>query len=205
MQSAGFFIDTLPDIPGTCCRELVRHIEIRAGASDIYIWLKQLRIAPYSFDIFDYGGRKSPEFIIENLPPLKINSHFLLAFHICGFEENKYIAGRFCVPVNPPVNRYMREMLVEYRIDERETGSTLWFKVRGWYNKGLSSNGFFSIFSFANFIMTKRQLMRIRKLSEMHRAGKIKRGAYNLADYYSDSGLLWWIFCRRKNCRGLIV
>ncbi len=200
----GFFVDSLPEISGTDCRELVRHIEVKAGASDIFLWLKQLRIAPYSFDLLDYNGRKSPEYIIENLPPLKINSHFLLAFHICGFEEGKYIAGRFCVPVNPPVNRYMREMVVEYRIVENETNSTLWFKVKGWFNKDLGSKGFFAIFSIANYMMTKRQLSRISKLSQLYLAGKIKRGTYNFADYYSDSGLLWWIFCRRKNCKGLI-
>lgn len=106
----GFFVDSLPDLSGTDCREIIRHMEIRAGASDIYIWLKQLRVAPYSFDLLDNRFRKSPGYIIENMPPLKINSHFLLAFHVCGFEENKFIAGRFCVPVNPPVCRYMREM-----------------------------------------------------------------------------------------------
>lgn len=204
MHPARFFIDSLPEISGTDCRELVRHIEIQAGASDIYIWLKQLRVAPYSFDLLDNRGRKSPDYIIENLPPLKVNSHFLLAFHIYSFEENKYIAGRFCVPVNPPVNRYMREMYVEYMITEQETTSTLWFKVRGWYNKGLASSGFFRIFSIVNLCMTKWQLRKIRKLSEMHRAGRIKRGSYNLAGYYSDSGLLWWIFCRRKDCKHIL-
>jgi len=198
-----FFIDSLPDISGTVCRELIRHVEIRAGASDIFIWLKQLRLAPYSYDLFDNRGRKSPEYLVENLPPLKIGSHFLLAFHIYGFEENRYIAGRFCVPINPPVNRYIREMLIEYRIRESGLNSILWCKIKGWYYHGIESKGFFRIFSIVNLIMTKRQLRKIRKLSEMLRAGKIRTGTIDLKNYYPGSGLLWWIFCRRNNCKGL--
>jgi hypothetical protein len=198
-----FFIDSLPDISGTDCRELIRHIEICAAASEIFVWLKQLRIAPYSFDLLDNRGRKSPEFLIENLPPLKCGSHFLLAFHIYGFEENKYIAGRFCVPVNPPVNRFIREMLIEYRIQESGLNSILWCKIKGWYNHGLETKGFFRVFSIVNLIMTKKQLGKIRKLSEMLRAGKVKTGLYDFKNHYPESGLLWWLFCRRKNCKGL--
>jgi hypothetical protein len=200
----GFFIDSLPDIPGSACRELVRYIDIHAGTSDIYVWLKQLRIAPYSFDLLDNQGRKSPGYIIENLPPLKISSHFLLAFHICGFEENVFIAGRFCVPINPPVNRYVRELYVEYRIQELGAFARLWCRVKGWYNNDIGSKGFFRIFSAANFIMAKRQLSKIRKLSVMLRDGNIKKGTYDLTNYHPESGLLWWIFCRRNKCKGLI-
>ena len=199
-----FFIDSLPDIPGTDYRKLIRHIEIHSGASDIFVWLKQLRIAPYSYDLLDNRGRKSPEYLIENLPPLKCGSHFLLAFHIYGFEENKYIAGRFCIPVNPPVNRYIREMLIEYRIQESGVNALLWCKIKGWYNHGIASEGFFRFFSVVNLIMTNRQLRKIRKLSEMLRAGKIRTGTFDFKNYYPGSGLLWWIFCRRNNCKGLI-
>jgi hypothetical protein len=201
----GFFVDSLPDISYTNCRELLRCIEIRAGASNIYVWLKQLRIAPYSYDFLDNRGRKSPGYIIENLPPLKINAHFLLAFHIFGFEENTFIAGRFCVPINPPVNRYMKDMFIEYRIQELGTNTRLWCKVKGWFNNDIASNGFFNIFSGVNKIMTRRQLRKIKKLSEMLAVGKIKNGIYDLNNYYFESGLLWWVFCRRNNCKGLIT
>lgn len=200
-----FYIDTLPDISDTNCKELFRHIEILAGASDIYVWLKQLRIAPYSYDFLDNRGIKSPGFIVENLPPLKISSHFLLAFHIYGFEENKYISGRFCVPINPPVDRYLKEMFIEYRIQGFGTNSILWCKVKGWFNNDIGSMGFFNVFSGVNKIMTRRQLWNIKILSEMRAAGKIKNGIYDLANYHPESGLYWWLFCRRNNCRGLVT
>lgn len=205
LSTPDFFIDSLPDIHGTDCRELLRHIEIQAGASNIYVWLKQLRIAPYSYDLLDNRRRKSPGYIIENLPPLKVNAHFLLAFHIVGFEENIFIAGCFCVPINPPVNRYMKEMFIEYRIQELGTNARLWCKVKGWYNNDIATKGFFNVFSIVNLIMTRKQLRKIKKLSEMLSAGSIKKGTYDLTNYHPESGLHWWIFCRRKNCKGLIT
>lgn len=207
LSSPGFYIDSLPDTRGADCRELIRHIQIRADASNIYVWLKQLRIAPYSYDLFDNRGRKSPEFIIENLPPLKGNAHFLLAFHIVSFEENKFIAGRFCVPINPPVNRFMKEMFIEYRIQELHepgTNARLWCKVRGWYNDDILSKGFFNVFAAVNLVMTKRQFRKIKELSERLTTGKVKSGIIDLSNYYPESGLFWWLFCRRTNCKGLI-
>lgn len=200
-----FFIDSLPDIANTKCRDLDRRIKIRAGARDIYVWLTQLRIAPYSYDLIDNSGQKSPGYIIENLPPVKLNDHYLLAFHIIGFEENKFIAGRFCVPVNPPINRYFKEMYIEYRIREQGGITILWCRVKGWYHNKMASVGFFYIFSQVNLIMTRRQLKKIRKLSEKLVAGQIKRRKYELNKFYSESGLLWWALCRRHNCKGLIT
>jgi hypothetical protein len=183
---------------------LLRRIEIRAGAPDIYVWLKQLRIAPYSFDFLDNCGMKSPGYIIENLPPLKVSAHFLLAFHIAGFEEDKFIAGRFCVPINPPVNRYMKDMFIEYRIQQSGLKTWLWCKVRGWFNRDMPSKGFFTVFSVINKIMTEKQLHKIKKLSEKLVSGGIETGTCDLKKYYIESGVLWWAFCRRVNCKGLI-
>jgi hypothetical protein len=201
----GFFIDSLPDISNTVCRELLRCIEIRAHASDIFAWLKQLRIAPYSYDFLDNRFRKSPDYIIENLPPLKVNTHYLLAFHIFEFEENSFIVCRFCEPINPPVNLYMKGLFFEYRIVEQGTKTKLWCKIKGYFNTDISSKGFFFIFSVVNKIMMARQLKNIKRLSELLTLGKVEIKMYDLKSYYAKSGIHWWVFCRRHNCKGLIT
>ena len=200
-----FYIDSLPDISNTEWRELIRSIEISADAPDIFVWLKQLSISPYSYDFIDNRSRKSPDFIIENLPPLKVNNHFLLAFHILEFQENSFIMCRFCEPINPPVNLYMKDMFVEYRIIEQGTKSRLWCKIKGHFNTDISSKGFFVIYSGVNKIMMTRQLKNIKKLSESLNLGKIETKMFDFSRYYIKSGLHWWVFCRRHNCKGLIT
>lgn len=199
-----FFVDSLPNISNSECREIIRNIEIRANASDIYIWLKQLRIAPYSYDFVDNKCKKSPYYIIQNLPPLKISTHFLLAFHIKEFEENSFIACRYCEPINSPVNLYMRDMYIEYRIEEKSLNTILWCKIKVCLNTDISSRGFFFIFSVVNKIMMEKQLSNIKKLSELSAAGKVETKMYDLKNYFVRSGIHWWVFCRRHNCKGLI-
>jgi hypothetical protein len=200
-----FFVDSLPGISDTDCRELIWCTEIDAGRADIFVWLKQLRIAPYSYDFFDNRCKKSPDYIIENLPPLKVYTHFLLVFHIIEYEENSYIIGRFCQPVNPPVNLYMKELFIEYRIAESGANYKLWCKIKGYFNTDISSRGFFFIFSAVNKIMMARQLRNIKKLSELSAKGKVKTKMYDLKNYFIKSGVHWWLFCRRHNCKGLIT
>jgi len=201
-----FFVDSLPDISNTECRELLRRIEIGANASDIFVWLEQLRIAPYSYDFIDNRGRKSPDYIIENLPPLKVNTHYLLAFHLFEFEKNSFIACRFCEPINPPLNQYMKGLFIEYRIAEQGTRTKLWCKVKGYFNTDISSKGFFVIFSVMNKIMMTRQLQNIKKLSERLTMGKVETRRVDLKSLVPKSeGIHWWVFCRRHNCKGLIT
>lgn len=200
-----FFVDSLPVIPGADCRELLRSVETDANTSAIFAWLKQLRIAPYSYDFIDNRGIKSPDYIIENLPPLNVNAHFLLAFHIFAFEENSFISGRFCTPINPPLNLYMKELFIEYRIAEQGTKKKLWCKIKGYYNNDLPSKGFFFVFAFVNKIMMTRQLRNIKKLSDRLTLGKVETRSFDLKDYFPKSGIHWWVFCRRNFCKGLIT
>jgi hypothetical protein len=200
-----FFVDSLPNISNADCRELLRCVEIKAGASDIFVWLKQLCVAPYSYDFVDNRCKKSPDFIIENLPPLKTNTHFLLAFNIFEFKENSFITGRFCSPINPPVNFYMRDMFIEYRIVEKATNAKLWCKIKGYYNTDIFSRGFFFVFSVVNKIMMARQLKNLKKFSELSATGKVDARRYDLKNYFIRSGIHWWIFCRRHNCKGLMT
>ncbi len=153
-----FFIDSLPDISGTERRDLMRTIGIDAGPHDIFLWLKLLRVAPYSYDFIDNRRRKSPGFVIENLPPLRINTHFLPAFHISEFKEDSFIVCRFCEPVNPPFSLCLRGLYIEYRIEENSNETRLWCKVSGYITRNAVSGIFFSAFSLANKIMMTRQL-----------------------------------------------
>lgn len=200
-----FFIDDNIPPEGTYCRDLLRHTEIAAKPSVVYAWLKQLRIAPYSFDFIDNPSGKSPCYIIENLPPLKVNNHFLLAFHVLEFEEDTFILCRFCEPINKPLDLCLKQMYIEYRIENLEKGIRLWCKIRGYYNRDIVTKGFFVIFSLVNKIMMARQLHNLKRLSENLEAGRVETGRIDLKNYFPATGLHWWIFCRRHNCKGLIM
>jgi len=200
-----FYIDTLPVASTTHPMERLRYIEIDAGNSHVFTWLGQLRIAPYSYDYIDNYGRRSPYFIVKNLPPLRNGPHCLLAFHVYAFEENSFLACRFCEPINSPLNRFIRGLYIEYRLVKKGNKTELWCKVLGFVNRGVVSRTAFLIICGINRVMMKKQLWVIKKLSERLAAGSIKAKEYSLDKSYIKSGLHWWIFCRRRHCPSLIT
>lgn len=200
-----FYIDTLPAVSNTHPVGRLRSIEIHAGASHVFTWVSQLRVAPYSYDYIDNRGRRSPYYLVKNLPPLRTGTHCLLAFHVFAFEENAFLACRFCEPVNSPLNLFIKGLYIEYRLTENANKTCLWCKVLGFVNRGIVSRTAFSMICGINRIMMRRQLRVFKRLSESLAAGKIHTGAYPLERSYIKSGLHWWIFCRRRHCPSVIT
>jgi len=113
-----FYIDDFRDLPETRRIELVRVIDIQARASEIFVWLSQFRVAPYSYDLLDNCGCASPGFVIKNLPPIQKREHFLLAFNMETYKENLFVVCRFCEPIIFPFNLAMKRLFMEYRLVE---------------------------------------------------------------------------------------
>jgi hypothetical protein len=99
----------------------------------------------------------------------------------------------------------MKDLFIEYRIEEQGTKAKLWCKIKGYYNRDISSKGFFYIFSILNKIMMTRQLKNIKRLSELLNARKVVTKIHDLKSYHLESGIHWWFFCRRHNCKGLMT
>jgi len=201
----GFYLDALPEVSASLAMGRLRYIEIGAGKSHVFAWLSQLRLAPYSYDYIDNRGRRSPYFIVRNLPPIKNGTHCLLAFHVHAFEEDSFLVCRFCEPINKPLNLFLKALYIEYRLVEDGGSTHLWCKVLGQVNRGIVSRTAFLMILGINRIMLGRQLQVIKKLSERLAAGEISTGDYALERSYIKSGLHWWIFCRRRHCPALIT
>ena len=200
-----FYIDALHDVSAAHRMEKLRFIEINAGTSHVFTWLSQLRVAPYSYDYIDNHGRRSPYFIVKNLPPLRIGTHCLLAFQVYAFEENSFLVCRFCEPINSPLNLFLKSLYIEYRLVENANNTHLWCKVLGLVNRGIVSRTAFLMICGINRIMMRRQLRVIKTLSERLAAEGIKSKDYPLERCYIKSGLHWWVFCRRLHCKSLIT
>jgi hypothetical protein len=200
-----FYIDRLTAVSSANRVARLRFIEIDASTSQVFTWLSQLRIAPYSYDYIDNHGRRSPYFIVRSLPPLKNGTHCLLAFHVHEFEENSFLVCRFCEPINSPLDLFIKGLYIEYRLIECRNKTHLWCKVLGFVNRGIVSKTAFLMICGINRFMMRRQLRIIKKLSERLAAGNIEADDYPLERSYIKSGLHWWIFCRRRHCPSLMT
>jgi hypothetical protein len=57
----------------------------------VYRWLCQLRAAPYSYDLLDNLGRRSPRELTPGLEELEAGQRIMTIFHLASFELDHHL------------------------------------------------------------------------------------------------------------------
>ncbi len=75
-----------------------RGVTVHASAEDLWPWVTQVRVAPYSYDWVDNLGRRSPRTLLDLKPPT-VGQHFTCAGgkklgRILSVEEQHQLTGR---------------------------------------------------------------------------------------------------------------
>jgi hypothetical protein len=68
-----------------------RAIDISAPADVVFRWLCQLRAAPYSYDLLDNLGRRSPRELTPGLEELEVGQRIMTIFHLASFERDRHL------------------------------------------------------------------------------------------------------------------
>jgi hypothetical protein len=68
-----------------------RAIAISASPAIVFSWLCQLRAAPYSYDILDNFGRRSPRRRTPELEKLEIGQRFMALFTLQSFVDGEQL------------------------------------------------------------------------------------------------------------------
>jgi hypothetical protein len=68
-----------------------RAIDIAAPVPVVFRWLCQLRVAPYSYDLLDNLGRRSPRELTPAADELETGQRIMTIFHLASFEADRHI------------------------------------------------------------------------------------------------------------------
>jgi hypothetical protein len=141
-------------------------VTFRTDAARLFRWLCQLRVAPYSYDWIDNGGRRSPQTRTPSLEKLALGHTVMRIFELRAFEP-----GRSLTVVNKTrrgPRQVFGEVWVSYVIHPVEEG-VVWLVAKvlvrsprgllGWVMRALLPGG--------DLVMMRRQLLNLKRLAEL--------------------------------------
>ncbi len=145
---------------------LHRAVDVAAPAAVVFRWLCQLRAAPYSYDLIDNGGRRSPQTLTPGLDRLQEGQRFMLIFRLAEFEQGRSLTLRSRGTV-------FGEVVVTYRVSEAGGDrSRLLAKLRIEPPAGpLGSVPAQGLLAAGDLVMMRRQLLNLARLAEREAQG----------------------------------
>ena len=166
--------DTL--VEGTATRA-DRAISIDAPPAIVFAWLCQLRVAPYSYDLIDNFGRRSPRCRDRALEKLEPGQRFMTLFTLHSFVDCTHITLR------------TQRVAVTYAVQPQGAGTRLHVRV---LFDGPRLMG--RLAAFGDLVMMRKQLLTLKSLAEGEFAPRARRsevgadqvigGGYDYADAF---------------------
>ena len=154
-----------------------RAISIDAPPAIVFAWLCQLRVAPYSYDLIDNFGRRSPRRRDPGLEELEPGQRFMTLFTLHSFVDGRHITLR------------TRRVVVTYVAEPRGAGTRLHVRV---LFEGPAFMG--RLAALGDLVMMRKQLLTLKSLAEGEFAARARRsevmsdpvvgGGYDYADAF---------------------
>lgn len=147
----------------------LRAVDVRAGAATAFRWLCQLRVAPYSYDWIDNGGRRSPRRLIPGTDDLAEGQRWMTIFDLIGFVPGEQLTLRMAAPA---ARALFGDVLVTYRVRalapdrSRFVAKLLVPPARGALERATRP-----LLAAGDLLMMRRQLRNLAMLAERHDRG----------------------------------
>lgn len=146
-----------------------RGVTIEADPTTIFRWLCQLRVAPYSYDWIDNGGRRSPQTLTAGVEHLAVGQRVMRIFDLVAFEPERHLTirtRRFATALWPAV-------AVSYLLHPGAAGTTrLLAKLAIQRRPGSVTAVLTRALVLGDLVMMRRQLLNLKKLAETSTAAR---------------------------------
>ena len=135
-----------------------RAISVNAPAAVLFRRLCQLRRAPYSYDLLDNAGRRSPRELTPGLDKLAPGQRFMWIFRLATFTRDEHITLR------------NRTVAVTYAVRPHGDGSRLLARVLFRWPAGPAGRAGATLLgaplALGDLVMMRKQLLTLKELAE---------------------------------------
>ncbi|WP_432549022.1 hypothetical protein [Kineococcus arenarius] len=154
------------------CDDLVPHpratwlrgVTVRAPAPTVYRWLCQLRVAPYSYDLLDNPGRRSPRTLTPGAERLAVGQRVMTIFELVSFAPGEHLTVRMRRGAG---QRAFGEFTLTYDVRETAPGTTrLVCKLLLGGAPGALHEARRRALARGDLLMMRKQLLTLRHLAE---------------------------------------
>jgi hypothetical protein len=141
--------------------ELVVHraVDVAAPPELVFRWLCQLRAGPYSYDLVDNVGRRSPRRLTPGLDRLVVGQPAMRIFRLASFERPEHLTF--------DSRSFFGRVAVTYAVLPRDAGCHLLMRIR-WTPPPLPLPTALTTRAMAvgDLAMARRQLLNLKRLAE---------------------------------------
>lgn len=142
------------DVVPTPAIALWRGVTVQARPDVVWPWLRQLRLAPYSYDWIDNAGRQSPTTLVH-LPDPRPGEPF------STFAGSRAVGRVVSAEPGRQLTASVMGALMSYVLSPEDETTRLLLKVvlpeRRWYGRALA---------LGDWPMARRQLLNLKRLAE---------------------------------------
>lgn len=139
---------------------LFRAVTVNAPPPVMFRWLCQLKVAPYSYDLLDNGGRRSPQRLVPGVEQLVVGERVMI-FELASFAPDEHLTLLL------RRHRLFGDVAVSYVVlPARPGGSRLVVKLVTVPAPGVAGTVLRRLLPAGDLVMMRRQLLNLKALAE---------------------------------------
>jgi hypothetical protein len=147
---------------------LTRAVSVDAPAERTYRWLCQIAVAPYSYDLLDNLGRKSPSTLTPGADDLRVGQGVQI-FELTEVSPGRHWTGR----VTGRARRVFGDLAITYAAEpDGPERSRLVCRIVARAGS-IPSRARFLLLAWGDLVMMRRQLLNLKALAERDAAGGV--------------------------------
>jgi len=140
-------------------------LTVNAKPEKVFRWLCQLRVAPYSYDLIDNFGRRSPQQLKPGSEQLALGQPVMTIFELVDFRQNNHITGR--IWPGSKAEKIFGAIAGSYCVKPLGNGKTcLLVKIQVKYPRRWWGSCMRAILPVGDLIMMRKQLLNFKRLVE---------------------------------------